>query len=137
MNFQAPKLCFQDGDAARLTSMDFEVSLPALSLAARSGRKEILELLLQRLRLHRDAERCSIHSHRSSSQWACPHTFASVERGYHQFLAYGLWPNYDFACSCLLFATLLKQQRDLLGIQPNCSKYVSGFTFFFLEVPEP
>ena len=55
MNFQAPKLCFQDGDAARLTGMDFEVSLPALSLAARSGRKEILELLLQRLRLHRDA----------------------------------------------------------------------------------
>eukprot|EP00435_Cladocopium_sp_Y103_P020313 s1327_g4.t4 len=37
-----------DGDAVRLTAMDFEVSLPALSLAARSGRMEILELLLQR-----------------------------------------------------------------------------------------
>ena len=119
MNFQAPKLCFQDGDAARLTGMDFEVSLPALSLAARSGRTEILELLLQRLRLHRDATlkdapSIAIAAARSGHVHILSHLW---NEGITSFSpAYGiLWPNYDFACSCLLFATLLKQQRDLLG----------------------
>ena len=47
--------------------MDFEVSLAALSLAARSGRAEILELLLQRdsTLLQKDAPSVAIAAARS------------------------------------------------------------------------
>ena len=58
---------FEDGDAARVSSMNFTVTLPALSLAARSGRTEILELLLQRCQmdLHKDAPSIAIAAARS------------------------------------------------------------------------
>ena len=57
----------QDGDTSGLKSMDFTVSLPALSLAARSGRTEILELLLQRssVDLEKDAPSIAIAAARS------------------------------------------------------------------------
>eukprot|EP00438_Fugacium_kawagutii_P011732 Skav222906 [mRNA] locus=scaffold1489:157772:159614:+ [translate_table: standard] len=55
----------EDGDAARLKSMNFDVSLPALSLAARSGRVEILDLLLERSSLEKDAPSMAIAAARS------------------------------------------------------------------------
>ena len=66
MHHALPHL-FEDGDAARVSSMNFTVTLPALSLAARSGRTEILELLLQRCQmdLHKDAPSIAIAAARS------------------------------------------------------------------------